>query len=67
MFRSRERGDGSSAVFGNGRSIPAQRHSLREQVGMKQSSHMTGVVQDMILTFEHEGGEATAAVGSAAW
>ncbi len=34
---------------------------------MKQSSHMTGVVQDMILTFEHEGGEATAAVGSAAW
>ncbi len=67
VFRSRERGDGSSAVFGNGRSIPAQRHSLREQVGMKQSSHMTGVVQDMILTFEHEGGEATAAVGSAAW
>jgi predicted ATPase/DNA-binding CsgD family transcriptional regulator len=34
---------------------------------MKHSSHTTGVVQGMLLTFQHEGGEVTAEVGSAAW
>jgi hypothetical protein len=34
---------------------------------MKQSSNTTGVVQAMLLTFQQDGGEATAAVGSAAW
>src|SRR6516162_5286346 len=34
---------------------------------MKQSSHTTGVVQAMLLTFQQDGGEARASVGSAAW
>jgi predicted ATPase/DNA-binding CsgD family transcriptional regulator len=34
---------------------------------MKQSSLTTGVVQGGILTYQQEHGEATAAVGSAAW
>ena len=34
---------------------------------MKQSSHMTGVVQAMILTYQQDEVEVTAAVGSAAW
>jgi LuxR family transcriptional regulator, maltose regulon positive regulatory protein len=36
-------------------------------VSMKQSSRTTGVVQDMILTFQQDGGEVTAEIGSAAW
>src|SRR5437016_313675 len=39
----------------------------REHVSMKQSSLTTGVVQGMILTFQQDGGEVTAGVGSAAW
>jgi predicted ATPase/DNA-binding CsgD family transcriptional regulator len=38
-----------------------------EQVGMKQSSLTTGIVQGTILTYQQEEGEATAEVGSAAW
>ncbi len=34
---------------------------------MKHSSRTTGVVQDMILTFQHDGSEVRAEVGSAAW
>jgi predicted ATPase/DNA-binding CsgD family transcriptional regulator len=34
---------------------------------MKQSSHTTGVVQAMRLTFQQDGGEAQASVGSSAW
>lgn len=36
-------------------------------MGMKHSSHTTGVVQGMLLTFQHDGGEVAAEVGSAAW
>jgi hypothetical protein len=32
---------------------------------MKHSSHTTGVVQGLLLTFQHDGGEVTAEVGSA--
>src|SRR5260221_9952058 len=39
----------------------------KEQVGMKQSSLTTGVVQGMILTFQQDGGAVRAVVGSAAW
>src|SRR5215469_17583559 len=38
-----------------------------EQVGMQQSSLTTGVIQDMILTYQQEGVEVTVDVGSAAW
>ena len=34
---------------------------------MKQSSLTTGVVQALILTYQQDEGEATAAVDSAAW
>jgi hypothetical protein len=34
---------------------------------MKQTSPTTGVIQGMILTYQQDGGEVTAEVGSAAW
>ena len=36
-------------------------------MGMQQSSLTTGVIQDMILTYQQEGVEVTVDVGSAAW
>jgi transcriptional regulator with XRE-family HTH domain len=38
-----------------------------EQVGMQHTSLTTGVVQDMILTYQQDGVDLTAEVGSAAW
>src|SRR5258706_2087031 len=55
----------ATLVFGDCKSVSAQ--SNQESTCMKQSSLTTGVVQGMILTFQQDGGEVTAEIGSAAW